>query len=95
MAKKSVVDEVVTEVRVGLKSNKAILGSDEVLKSLKQGKISKVLVSTNCKEDLKRDLEHLKSISDFEIVNVKYDSEELGVICKKPFTVSMIGFLKE
>ena len=95
MAKKNVVDEVVSEVRVGLKSNKAILGSDVVLKSLKQGKVSKVLVSINCKEDLKKDLDYYKSINDFEIVNVKYDSEELGVICKKPFTVSIIGFLKE
>jgi large subunit ribosomal protein L30e len=83
------------EVRTSLKSNKAILGSDEILKSLKQGNIRKVLVSSNSKEDLKRDLEYYKSISNFEIVSVKYNSEELGIICKKPFTVSIIGFLKE
>ena len=95
MAKKNVVDEIVTEVRTNLKNNKAILGSDKVLKSLKQGNINKVLVSVNCKEDLKKDLEYYNTINNFEIVSIKYDSEELGVICKKPFTVSIIGFLKE
>ena len=95
MAKKNLVDEVITEIRTNLKNNRVILGSERVLKSLKQGKVSKVLLSINCREDIKKDLEHFKSISDFKIVNLKYESEELGIVCKKPYMISMIGFLKE
>ena len=95
LAKKKLVDEVVIEIRDNLKRNRAILGSERVLKNLKQGKISKVLLSINCRDDIKKDLEHFKSVSNFEIVNLKYKNEELGVVCKKPYTVSMIGFLKE
>ena len=95
MAKKKLVDEVITEIRTNLKNNRVILGSERVLKSLKQGKVSKVLLSINCREDIKKDLEHFKSISDFKIVNLKYESEELGIVCKKPYMISMIGFLKE
>ena len=95
MAKKNAVDEIIIEIRSNLKDNKVIIGTERVLKSLKEEKVSKVLLSANCRDDVKNDLEHFKSISNFEIMNLKYESEELGVICKKPYTISMIGFLKE
>ena len=58
MAKKSMIDDIMIEIRNGLKGNKVILGSEKVLKYLNKGKINKILISDNCKEDMKKNLEY-------------------------------------
>ena len=43
-----------TELRKLLRNSTPILGSERVLKLVKQGKIKHVLLASNCKEEVKR-----------------------------------------
>ena len=92
--KKTVVSKEVTEINEKFKENKIILGSERVIKNLKQGKLAKIFVSSNCKDDVKQDLINYSSIADVELIELKQSGDELSVICKKPFVVSTLGFLK-
>ena len=90
MAKKVVAD-VVAELKKILESKKAILGAEETKKLLRQGKIKKVFVTSNCAPVAKADIEQLCKTAEVECVELAQSNEEIGVICKKPFSVSVVG----
>ena len=92
--RKVVTDKSITEIKKGLEDEKILVGTDECLKSLKLGKLQKVFLSSNTKEESKEEIEKLAAISDVEIVELKYPNDELGTMCKKPFPISVLALVK-
>ncbi len=93
MAKKQ-VDEKVQEVKVAADSGRALFGIKETLKALNEGKIEKVFLAKNTPQDLQEDLEHYCKVAGVEIIMLEQDNEEIGVLVKKNFFVSVIGLAK-
>ena len=85
---------MIEEIRKIVKEGKAVIGTKEVLSQLKLGKISKVYVTANCPEKIKKDIEHYAGLSDAKIVQLDQPNDELGVVCKKPFSISVLGLAK-
>ena len=88
------MSDIIKEVKNTLKQGNVVLGAEQTTKLMKQGKLKKIFLSSNCKEDVKTDLQRYANISKVELVNVSIPNKELGVVCKKPFSISMIGVLK-
>lgn len=82
------------EIRKNLTTKKLIIGTDETLKNIRKGLITKVYVASNCPEDLMKDLRRYSKISGFEIFDTKLPNDELGAVCKKPFNIALLGVLK-
>jgi len=78
-----------------LKSKKVIIGTDRVIKNIRLGKISKVYLSSNCKESVESDISHYGKLGDIKVIKLSLSNEELGVLCKKPFSISVLGLVKE
>ncbi|MBL7054783.1 ribosomal L7Ae/L30e/S12e/Gadd45 family protein [Candidatus Woesearchaeota archaeon] len=91
MAKKTITT---TELKKLLKENNPVIGTDKTIKSLKRGKISKVIITSNCPEKVQEDIEHYSGLAKAEVLKTKYPNDELGVICKKPFAISVLSILK-
>ena len=89
---KSVV-EGVSEVKKLMTASRLVLGSDETVKLLRQCKLARVFVSTNCSPQMRSDLEQACKIAGIDVVELNQTSEEIGVLCKKPFAVSVVGVL--
>ena len=89
MAKKQVVDKNIKEIRNSLEQKRAILGSDETLKNLKIGKIEKVFISENCTDV--EEIDRLCKLAKIPLVHLTYPNDELGVLAKQPFSISVIG----
>ena len=87
----SAIDEVKKIVAEG----KAVIGTKEVLKGLKKNTIEKVFISLNCPVSVKKDLQHYASIADAEVVALKQPNDELGIVCKKQFSISVMGLKRE
>jgi len=85
----------VSEIKKNLKSKHIVLGTNLTVKQLKLGKVSKVFLSSNSPESVKKDIDYYSSISECSVENLDMPNEELGVICKKPFSVSIVGLLKQ
>ena len=66
-----------------------------MLKLIRNNKISKVYLAANFPAELKQDLGRYAKLSKFDIVETKFNNEELGIVCRKPFFVSVVGILKE
>ena len=92
MAKKKESD--VDEIKKNLETGKLIFGTEMTMKGLKLGDVQKVFVTKNCPAEVRDDISHYSSIGKFEVVELESTNEELGVICKKPFSVSVIGLLR-
>jgi len=91
MAKKQTVSDNIKEIRETLIAKKEIVGKDRVIKELKQGKLAKIFVASNCPKFTMDDINHYAKLANVEIVQLKYDNEELGVFCKRQFFISVLG----
>jgi large subunit ribosomal protein L30e len=83
-----------TEFKKLLKSEALVIGTDRTVKNLKKGNVERVFLSSNCNPTVEHDLNHYASLSKTEIVKLQYPNDELGVICKKPYSISVLALLK-
>jgi len=79
-------------LKEAVKAKKVIIGADRTLKNLKLGKLKRVYLASNVKQDIKEDIEHYTKLFEVKLVQLKEDNEELGLICKKQFSVSVLSF---
>jgi len=89
MAKEKVVDKNIEKIRALLKDGKLIIGTEKTIKMLRHNKLVKIFLSANCRDVA--DIMHYSELNKTEVVKLKYPNTELGVICKKPFSVSVLG----
>ncbi len=82
------------EIKNNLGNKKLILGTERIIKALKNGSIAKVFLSLNCPDSVKQDIKYYAGLSKTEIEELTLPNDELGVLCKKPFSVSVLGILK-
>jgi len=89
-----VADKNIAEIRKLLKSKGIVIGTGRTLKNLKLGKVGKVYLSSNCSEKARESIEHYSKLGKAEIVKLKYPNDELGILCKKPFSISVLSVSK-
>jgi len=81
----------VTELKKALKGE-VIFGTNIVIKKLKLGKLKKVFLAKNCKEDIREDILYYARLAKVEVIQLKIPNDEVGLICRKPFSISVIGY---
>ena len=94
MAKKR-IDTRLAEVKKLLTSKKLVIGKERTIKYLKQGKVKKVFMSSNCSKALRDDVARYASIDKVEVQEMGQNNKELGTVCKKPYAISILSVLKE
>ena len=91
MAKTKTVDRNVEEIKKLMKEGKIIIGTKTVIKSLRNNSIEKVFLASNCKAETVDEIEHGSKLNSIPVVRIRYPNDELGVICKKPFSISALA----
>ena len=81
------------DIKKSLDDGKCIMGAKEAIKNIKTGKVSKVFVSKDCPKEMLDDLTNYSNISKIELVVLDKTKEDLGVLCKKPFSISVLSIL--
>jgi large subunit ribosomal protein L30e len=79
------------EIRKLLDAGKLKFGADQALKLLRQHKAAKIWLSKNVATDTLSDIRNLAGLDSVEIVELPQSNEELGTLCRKPFTISVIS----
>ncbi len=80
------------DLKKALQENKVIIGKDKVLRKLRIGKLEKVYLASNCPKYLKEDAMHLAKIHQIKLKEMQENNEQLGIICKKQFSISILGY---
>ena len=83
-----------TEIKKMLKAGNVIIGTEKSMKSLKLGKVDKILVSSNCPESVEKSINYYANLSKAEVHKLDFPNDELSVICRKPFSISVLALLK-
>lgn len=83
-----------SDVRKLAVSDSLILGAERTIKELKRGNLSKVLIASNCSKKIKATVQYYCEISKIPFEELKEDDVELGVLCKKQFSISVAGVIK-
>jgi large subunit ribosomal protein L30e len=83
-----------TEIKKLIKSKDVVIGTERTIKNLKLGRVDKIIVSSNCAQNIVEGLNRYGGLGKVEAIKVDYQNEELGVICKKSFSISVLSILK-
>ncbi|HDD70874.1 MAG TPA: 50S ribosomal protein L30, partial [Candidatus Woesearchaeota archaeon] len=83
-----------TDLRKRIAENKVKIGAQETKKKLLNKELAKVILSKNSSESMKEDFEKYCRLTGTELEIVDLDNEELGTLCKRQHTVSVLGVLK-
>jgi len=86
--------DVSVEIRKLLGEKRLVIGTERTMKMVRQGRLAKVYLSSNCPPKLKEDLNRYCGMGSIECQELPVANEELGVWCKKPFAISILGVLK-
>lgn len=82
------------EIKKMIKSSNVVIGTERTIKSLKSGKVQKILMSSNCPDRVEMDINYYAGLTGAEVHKLAYPNDELSVICKKPFAISVLALLK-
>lgn len=82
------------EIKKMLKNENLVLGSDRVLKLLRENQMSQVILASNAPSAVAEDVRRYAGLSETPVDVVAIPNDELGIICKKPFSIAVIGLKK-
>lgn len=78
-------------IKENLKENKVIIGFKSVIKILKKGSPQMIVLANNIPEENKKMIIHNAQISNVEIKEYQNDNVNLGLVCGKPFPISVLA----
>jgi len=89
MAKKEISENLV-KIKKSLETGN-IIGFKEVKKALLKNEVKEIFAASNCPDSSKDELERLAEINSIPLIVLEQANDELGIICKKPFHISVLG----
>lgn len=93
-SKVKTLNPVTQEIRKASEDKILIIGTDVTVKNLKLGKLKKIFLAQNCEATDKDDIMHYASLNEVEVVELTQANDELGVVCRKPFSISVVSIKK-
>ena len=75
-------------------SDALIIGAERTLKELKRGTLSKVFFASNCSANVRESLQRYCGISKVSCEELPETDTEVGVLCKKQFSIGVVGVKK-
>lgn len=84
----------INDIKKAIEEKKAIVGTERVIKMIKKGELIKVYLSVNCPAEVKESIEYYAKLSKTEVIKLKVPNDELGTLCKKPYSISVLGIVK-
>ncbi len=84
------------ELKKLLKADKLVLGNKVTLKKLRQSEtpLSQIYIARNCPAEMKDEVEHYAELAGVPVEETNLSNEEIGVLCKKAYFVSVVGVLQ-
>ena len=76
-------------LKKAIKGKKLTIGTEKTIKALKKGEAKEVFISRNCPELLRKQVKNYAEISKIAVSELKESNEEIGTICKKPFSINL------
>lgn len=79
------------ELKEILEGKNLTVGADSTIKKLRKGEIKNIFLAKNCPVGIKDMIKSYAKIGGVKIVELDIKNEELGVLCKKYFSISVLS----
>lgn len=76
---------------VAVKTGKVLFGANSTIKNVMTGRVRLVVLASNCPDNIRKDIEKYCKISRIPLVVSSRNNIELGRVCGKPFSVSVLA----
>ncbi len=83
--------EVLDELKTSIKNGTIVVGTDTVLKGIRDKSLKKVFLSSNVPTDIREDVEKYSGLSGIPVEQLDMDNEELGTFCRRKYHISVLG----
>ena len=80
------------DLKKALEENKVTFGLERTMKGIKNNSLKNIVIASNCPKDIKEEFDHNISITKAKLHNLNKTNEEMGVLCKKPFSILVLGW---
>ena len=87
-------EDLSNTLRKKIAENKVIIGTQGTKKQLLDKKLEKVIFAKNCPEETKQTFTKYCGMTETKQEIIDLNNEELGVMCRKQYPVSVLGVLK-
>jgi large subunit ribosomal protein L30e len=67
-----------------------LVGSNRALKAVKRGEGKLVILASNCRADVREDMEYYAKLAGISVLRCPQDNIGLGLACGKPFSVNVM-----
>lgn len=84
-------EQEINELKKEIQNQQVVVGSERVLKLLQGKGLKKIYLAKNCPAKLHQDVEQRAKLAGVPLIELPQTNEELGVLCKKNFFVSVLG----
>lgn len=83
-----------TDLKKHVGDKKLVLGRDRVMKLLRKDSLKEIFLAVNCSSSIKDDIDSLAKKFKVPVTLLKITNDDMGVVVKKPFSVSVAGLQK-
>ena len=85
----------IDDLKMELKDASLVLGTNRVVKQLREGNFSKVYIASNVPSNIEDDIAYNAEITETEVEKLNIPNDELGMVFKRPHSVLAVGVVKE
>ncbi len=82
------------ELKKVVGDKKMLIGATKTVAEMKKGNVKKIFLAANCDVKTRATIESNAKVLSVDVAQVEVSSEEMGVLVKKPFSVSVISLSK-
>jgi len=82
------------QLRKLIDDKKVTIGTASTLKALKQDKLKRIVIASNASQATSDAVSRYSKQTGVAIDELSVPNDELGVICKKPFSIALLGIKK-
>jgi len=87
MAEKTLTEKI----KEAMSAKKIMLGGKISIKHLKLKELKSVIISNNCPEGMKKDINRYAELAVIKVEVFDGTSKQLGIVCGKPFPIAVLS----
>lgn len=82
------------DIRLAVDSGTTALGANDVSETIRSNSAKVIIVASKNKKNAVQDVFHLAKIANIKVLIFQGTSLELGAVCGKPYSVSMLSVIE-
>jgi large subunit ribosomal protein L30e len=87
--------DLANNIRLAVDSGKVALGVNKVMDSIRENNAKLIVVAAKNKPQILQDIQHITKVSNIKTLTFDGNSVELGAVCGKPYSVSVLAVIEE